>query len=55
MSQKFFIFSLVAASLVCVIGMLGIPLIDIDAAQYASMSREMASTGNYLQLYDLGK
>jgi 4-amino-4-deoxy-L-arabinose transferase-like glycosyltransferase len=55
MNQKFFIFSLVAASLVCVIGMLGIPLIDIDAAQYASMSREMASTGNYLQLYDLGK
>ena len=34
--------------------MLGIPLIDIDAAQYASMSREMASSGNYLQLYDLG-
>ncbi len=55
MNQKFFIFSLVAASLVCVIGMLGIPLIDIDAAQYASMSREMASTGIYLQLYDLGK
>ena len=55
MSQKFFVFSLVAACVVCVIGMLGIPLIDIDAAQYASMSREMASTGNYLQLYDLGK
>ena len=55
MNQKFFIFSLVAASLVCVIGMLGIHLIDIDAAQYASMSREMASAGNYLQLYDLGK
>lgn len=55
MNQKYFIFSLVAASVVCVIGMLGIPLIDIDAAQYASMSREMASTGNYLQLYDLGK
>jgi hypothetical protein len=55
MSQKFFIFSLIAASVVCVTGMLGIPLIDIDAAQYASMSREMASTGNYLQLFDLGK
>jgi 4-amino-4-deoxy-L-arabinose transferase-like glycosyltransferase len=55
MSQKFFIISLVAASVVCVIGMLGIPLIDIDAAQYASMSREMASSGNYLQLFDLGK
>jgi len=55
MSQKFFIISLVAACIVCVIGMLGIPLIDIDAAQYASMSREMASSGNYLQLFDLGK
>ena len=54
MSRNFFIYSLLAACLVCVIGMLGIPLIDIDAAQYASMSREMASTGNYLQLYDLG-
>jgi 4-amino-4-deoxy-L-arabinose transferase-like glycosyltransferase len=55
MSRNFFIYSLLAACLVCVIGMLGIPLIDIDAAQYASMSREMATTGNYLQLYDLGK
>ena len=55
MSRNFFIYSLLAACLICVIGMLGIPLIDIDAAQYASMSREMASTGNYLQLYDLGK
>jgi 4-amino-4-deoxy-L-arabinose transferase-like glycosyltransferase len=55
MSRNFFIYSLLAACFICVIGMLGIPLIDIDAAQYASMSREMASTGNYLQLYDLGK
>ena len=55
MSRNLFIYSLLAACLICVIGMLGIPLIDIDAAQYASMSREMASTGNYLQLYDLGK
>lgn len=54
MPRNTFIFSLLAACVVCVIGMLVIPLIDIDAAQYASMSREMASTGNYLQLYDLG-
>jgi len=54
MSHKFFVVSLLAACIVCVIGMFGIPLIDIDAAQYASMSREMASTGNYLQLFDLG-
>jgi hypothetical protein len=55
MSQKYFTFALIAACVLCLIGMFGIPLIDIDAAQYASMSREMASTGNYLQLYDLGK
>jgi 4-amino-4-deoxy-L-arabinose transferase-like glycosyltransferase len=54
MSHKFFIVTFVAACIVCVFGMLAIPLIDIDAAQYASMSREMASSGNYLQLYDLG-
>ena len=33
----------------------GIDVMDIDAAQYASMSREMVQTGNYLQLYDVGK
>jgi 4-amino-4-deoxy-L-arabinose transferase-like glycosyltransferase len=32
----------------------GIDVMDIDASQYASMSREMMSTGNYLQVYDLG-
>lgn len=37
------------------IGMFFVPLMDIDATQYASMSREMLLTGNYLQLYDLGK
>ncbi len=32
-----------------------IDIMDIDAAQYASMSREMLSSGNYLKIYDLGK
>ena len=41
--------------LVYLIGMFFVPLMDIDATQYASMSREMLLTGNYLQLYDLGK
>ena len=36
------------------LGMFFVPLMDIDAAQYASMSREMLLHGNYLQLYDLG-
>lgn len=33
----------------------GIDVMDIDAAQYASMSREMMSGGSYLEVYDLGK
>ncbi|CAN5563466.1 N/A [soil metagenome] len=36
-------------------GIFFVPLMDIDATQYASMSREMLLTGNYLQLYDLGR
>ena len=36
------------------LGIFCIPLMDIDATQYASMSREMLLTGNYLQLHDLG-
>src|SRR5450432_872683 len=36
------------------LGIFFIPLMDIDATQYASMSREMLLNGNYLQLHDLG-
>jgi 4-amino-4-deoxy-L-arabinose transferase-like glycosyltransferase len=36
------------------LGIFCVPLMDIDATQYASMSREMLLKGNYLQLYDLG-
>lgn len=31
-----------------------IDIMDMDAAQYASMSREMLESGNYLKLYDIG-
>ena len=43
--------------LITVVNLLGMGLIDImdvDAAQYASMSREMLETGNYLQLFNRG-
>ncbi|MEP7109065.1 MAG: glycosyltransferase family 39 protein [Ferruginibacter sp.] len=40
--------------LTCLLGIFCVPLMDIDATQYASMSREMLLHGNYLQLYDLG-
>lgn len=32
-----------------------VDVMDVDAAQYAEMSREMAQTGSYLQVYDRGK
>lgn len=37
------------------LGMFFIPLMDIDASQYASISREMLENKSYLQLYDLGR
>lgn len=43
--------------LLCVItyliGMVMIPLMDIDASQYASISREMLENKSYLQVFDL--
>lgn len=46
---------LIAGSLLLVylIGF-GINIMDVDAAQYASMSREMLRSGNYLHIYDTG-
>ena len=32
-----------------------IPLMEIDAMQYANISREMLRTGHYLEIYDRGK
>lgn len=32
-----------------------VDVMDVDAAQYAEMSREMAQTGSYLQVYDRDK
>ena len=46
---------LASCLLVYLLGMFHIPLMDIDAAQYASISREMLANKSYLQVYDLGK
>lgn len=43
-----------AAILVYLIGF-GIDVMDIDASQYAGMSREMMLSGSYLQVYEFGK
>ncbi len=54
MNNRLFGFIITACMVVYIISMWQIPVIDIDAAQYASMSREMMENGSYLKLYDLG-
>ena len=55
MNRLHFNILLTAIVLVYVIGMIQIPLMDIDAAQYASISREMLESKSYLQVFDRGK
>ena len=52
--NTFWLFLLAILGVQC-IGVLSIPLMDIDAAQYASISREMLERNSYLQIFDLGK
>ena len=52
-ANKYIYIIFASLALICIIGF-GIDIMDIDAAQYASMSREMMASGHYLQLYDLG-
>ncbi len=53
MHKNSFIISLMAILIVYCIGAFAIPLMDVDAAQYASISREMLEKQSYLQLFDL--
>ncbi len=55
MKKEVFIQILSICFFTYLIGIFCVPLMDIDATQYASMSREMLRNGNYLQLYDLGR
>ncbi len=52
--QKNLVLTGTALMLIYIFG-LGIDMMDIDASQYAEMSREMNSTSNYLQVFELGK
>jgi 4-amino-4-deoxy-L-arabinose transferase-like glycosyltransferase len=45
---------MVSCLLVYLLGMTMIPLMDIDASQYASISREMLENKSWLQVFDLG-
>ena len=52
-NRLFFLF-IVVCILLYLLGWL-IPLMEIDAAQYANISREMFNSKQYIQVYDLGK
>ncbi len=53
-SNRFFYGVLVSCFVTYLVGMIMIPLMDIDASQYASISREMLTNKSYLQVFDLG-
>lgn len=55
MNKNTFIIGLTAALIGYLIGAWMIPLMDIDASQYASISRSMLASKSYLQVFDLGK
>ncbi len=54
MDKNSFRLALAACIGLYLIALFRIPVIDIDAAQYASISREMMRSGSYLKVYDLG-
>ncbi len=51
--QKAFNFVLLLCVLTYTLGMFFVPLMDVDASQYASISREMLAKKSFLQVYDL--
>ncbi len=54
MNTRLIILMLCICTLVYLLGM-QIDLMDVDAAQYASISREMLANKSFLQVYDLGR
>ena len=55
MPKNIFLLLLFACVGLYIMGSLMVPLMDIDATQYASISREMLERNSYLQIFDLGK
>ena len=53
-SKRTFTIVIVLCIITYILGMVMIPLMDIDASQYASISREMLENKSYLKVYDLG-
>lgn len=54
-SNKFFYAVIGSCIVIYLIGIFAIPLMDIDASQYASISREMLERNSFLQIFDQGQ
>ena len=54
-SNKYFYTVIGGCIITYIIAMFCIPLMDIDASQYASISREMLERNSYFQVFDLGR
>ncbi|MBP7346336.1 MAG: glycosyltransferase family 39 protein, partial [Sediminibacterium sp.] len=54
-SNKFFYAVIGSCIVIYIIGIFAIPLMDIDASQYASISREMLERDSFLQIFDQGQ
>jgi 4-amino-4-deoxy-L-arabinose transferase-like glycosyltransferase len=51
--KRFFTIAFALCIITCLLGMVLVPLMDIDASQYASISREMLENNSWLQVFDL--
>lgn len=54
-SNKFFYTVIGCCIATYILGAMNIPLMDIDASQYASISREMIERNSFLQVFDQGQ
>lgn len=54
-SNRFYYLVIAACLVVYCLGAVMIPLMDIDASQYASISREMLERNSFLQIFDQGQ
>ncbi len=54
-SHKVFLYYIIASIVVYIVGSIFIPLMEVDAVQYANISREMLQNKSFLQIFDQGK
>lgn len=54
-SHKVCLYYIIASILVYIVGSIFIPLMEVDAVQYANISREMLQNKSFLQIFDQGK